>query len=598
MKIKSSGRGFTLIEVMVAIAIFALFAFGIYGTISMLFKVVYQSRVKILETAILSEQLEIARNLPYESVGIVSGIPSGLIPHTQTVVRNGISFTITATVRNYDDPFDGMATGTPTKDTSPADYKLVEFSIGCAVGCSQNNPVILSTTVSPKGLEGASQNGALFINVFDANGLPVEGANVHVVNTTVSPNIIVDDVTGADGWLKIIDAPTGTRSYDITVSKSGYSSDYTTVNVGTSTPVKPPVNIASQMVTESYYSIDRLGAMNIFTANENCAAVGGVGLNIYGDKKIGTDPDYYKLNHNFSTNGTGQYNFGSIEWDKYSLALTGSSYDIAGTIPLTPVSLSPGATQQMIVILKAHTTNSLLVKVRDNGTKLPLADALVTLSGNGFDDTLTTGLGYVRQTDWSGGPGQADYTNEIFYWSDDGHLDNASPDGDLKLKEIGNHYLVDGYLESSTFDLGGPVDFHNIIWESLAQPIEAGDNSVLFQLATSNSSTPEVWNFSGPDGTAGTFYTVTSTIIWGGHDSERYLRYRVFLHTVDDNFTPTLSEVAFTYTNSCTPPGQVFFSGLSSGDYNLSISRAGYMTVTGTVDVSGRSDTIINMSTN
>ncbi|EKD42959.1 MAG: hypothetical protein ACD_72C00521G0002, partial [uncultured bacterium] len=39
---KMNVRGFTLIELTVAIAIFLIFAMGIYSTMSMVFKVVYQ----------------------------------------------------------------------------------------------------------------------------------------------------------------------------------------------------------------------------------------------------------------------------------------------------------------------------------------------------------------------------------------------------------------------------------------------------------------------------------------------------------------------------------------------------------------------------
>lgn len=168
---KINNLGFTLIELTVAVAIFLIFALGIYSTTTLVFKIVYQSRMRILETALLSEQLEIARNLPYETVGILNGIPSGVLQHSQTIVRDGATFSVITSVRNVDDAFDGTLGGTPN-DTAPADYKLVEVSSVCT-NCSQQKPVILSTIVAPKNLEGQSKNGALFIHVFDSNGLAV-----------------------------------------------------------------------------------------------------------------------------------------------------------------------------------------------------------------------------------------------------------------------------------------------------------------------------------------------------------------------------------------------------------------------------------------
>ena len=141
--------------------------------------------MRILETALLAEKLELVRNLPYEDVGVTGGIPSGVLPYSTTTIRNGQTFTLITTVRNIDDPFDGTLGGSPN-DTAPADYKLVEISAICQ-NCSQQTPVILSTIVAPKQLEGASQNGALFIQVFDSNGYPVVGADLGQPSWTGHP---------------------------------------------------------------------------------------------------------------------------------------------------------------------------------------------------------------------------------------------------------------------------------------------------------------------------------------------------------------------------------------------------------------------------
>jgi len=350
------------------------------------------------------------------------------------------------------------------------------------------------------------------------------------------------------------------------------------------------------MVTEISFAIDRTGSINLHSINPSCAAVGSVGLNLHGTKVLGTNPNVYKFSQNFSTNGSGDYSFSNQEWDTYLLTLTGSSYDIAGTIPMLPLNLTPGLSQEFYTILRAHTANSLLVKVKDAGTGLPLSDASVRLVGTGFDDILSTSLGYTRQTDWSGGSGQESFTNEAKYFSGDGNLETNSPAGDLKLRKVGGFYLGNGYLESSTFDMGASVNFRNLEPEPLSQPVQAGVNPVVFQLAASNSSSPAVWNFTGPDGTSSTFYTATNTVVHESLSGKQYLRYRVFLSTADTRYTPQLSEVAVTYTNACTPPGQVFFNGLSAGAYTLSVTRSGYTTNSGAVDISGNNEAVINLS--
>ena len=263
---------------------------------------------------------------------------------------------------------------------------------------------------------------------------------------------------------------------------------------------------------------------------------------------------------------------------------------------MLPVNIEPGQNQEMSVILRPHTTNSLLVKIKDAGTGLPLSLATVRLYNVGYDETETTDLGYTRQTDWSGGSGQDEYVTPDKYFSDDGGIDNNSPSGSLTLKRTGGDYVSSGILESSTFDLGGEVDFRNIIFEPLDQPTEAGTNPIRFQIATTNSSTPEIWEYLGPDGTTGTYYDLVNTVINPIHNGTRYLRYKVFLSTANENYTPILSELAFTFTNACIPPGQAFFNSLSAATYNIEVSRSGYAPHTGTVEVSGRSDVEITMS--
>ncbi len=340
-----SGKGFTLIEVLVGVAIFTIFALGIYGTLQMVYRAIYQSRLDILETALLSEQLEIARNLPYNSIGIINGIPSGVLPHSTTTIRNGVTFNLITTVRNIDDPFDGTLGGIPN-DTAPADYKIIEMTAQC-VNCNQQKPLILTSMVGPKNLEGSTNNGALFLNVFDANGLPVVGANVHIVNTSIVPNIIVDDVTGNDGYLRIVDTPTATMGYNITVSKPGYSTDNTvSPSVANPNPVKPPANVSSQTVTNLSFAIDKLGAFTASTIYTYCSAFSNASFNMTGTKLIGTAPTVYKFDKTIQTDANGNYTQNNVEWDTFQVSAADLNYDIAGTIPQFPFQFRSVATSQ------------------------------------------------------------------------------------------------------------------------------------------------------------------------------------------------------------------------------------------------------------
>ena len=117
-----------------------------------------------------------------------------------------------------------------------------------------------------------------------------------------------------------------------------------------------------------------------------------------------------------------------------------------------------------------------------------------------------------------------------------------------------------------------------------------------FQIATSPSSTAESWDYLGPDGTNSTYYIVENPLIHEIHDGNQYFRYKTFLSTASTTYTPRLSDLSLTYTNGCTPPGQVYFGGLSEDDYSVEIIAPGYSIYTENVSVDGDTQIIIQLS--
>lgn len=595
MKMASKIRGFTLVEVIVGTAIFLLFSIGVYSALSLTFKTVYQSKMRLLETSLAVEELERIRNLPFSSVGTIGGVPAGVLSHTKVVNSNGVNLLVTLTIRSIDDPYDGTATSTPP-DIYPEDRKIVEASVNC-VACDQLKPVVLTSEVSPRGLESATLNGSLFVRVVSAVGLPVSGANVQITNSSSTPAVVISDVADNDGWLRVFDTPTGTLSYNISVTKLGFSSDYTVVPTAANpSPTKLPASVQSQAATTVNFSIDSVGNVALHTMNQLCSPLGSVPVWLRGQKQIGSLPLVYKYDKVITTNSAGDHTITNAEWDTYAVYVTGTAYDLVGTIPLSPFTLLPGASQDVSVVLKPHSANSLLVKVKDAGTGLPFSSSSVRLNSATYDQTLLTGLGYVQQTDWSGGGGQDMYINPQKYSSDDGNVDTQTSPGDVMLRKVGNYYLGAGSLESATFDLETPVNFSNITFNPALQATSTGSNPVLLQIAMSNTSTPATWNFKGPDGSASSFYTATSTVVFSGHNGSRYIRYRLYLSTQDTNITPKVSDVSIMYTTSCVAPGQSFFPGLTSGTYTLNVSHDGYATNNGQITIGGNTEIVVNLS--
>lgn len=340
-----------------------------------------------------------------------------------------------------------------------------------------------------------------------------------------------------------------------------------------------------QQISQVSFSIDKTSTLTTTTTSDTCVAKPGVTYELSGSKIIGTTPDVLKYTSTETTDSSGVKTITGLEWDTYTIALADSTYDLIGTNPLLSLGLLPDSLQNMQLIVAPKNPNRLLVVVRDQSTGLPITDAHVEVATEdlSYDVIQRTGEGFLTQTDWSGGSGQEDFIDPTLYYSSDGNIDTTSPTGELKLRNVFGTYVTSGYLTSSTFDTNGENNFHQIYWSPTSQPAQTGSDSIKFQVATNNDNT--TWDFRGLDGTDATYYTTEDNALSALLNGNRYFRYRVFLATADTAVTPSISDISFTFTTSCTPPGQVSFSGLSPGEYTVSVIKAGYQTYSGSVTI-------------
>ena len=300
--------GFTFIETLVGISVLVIVAVGILGAFNYLSRAVSIARAKVAAVALANDEIELLRNLDYLNVGVSGSIPAGVLSYTATTTRSGFNFLITRTIRNVDDPFDSTLGGSPN-DTAPADYKLAEIQVDCT-SCLFTTTHKMTTIVAPKNLEISSGGGALFIRVFDANGLPVPQANVHMFNNKLSPNLLVDDVTNNLGLLQLIDIPQSVGGYNTTVTKSGYSTDGTYPPGGSDNPnpTAGDSTVSAGEVTQVSFFIDKTSTINVMTTNLVCATVPSASFQVDGSKLIGTSPDKPKYSQSFITDASGKKN--------------------------------------------------------------------------------------------------------------------------------------------------------------------------------------------------------------------------------------------------------------------------------------------------
>lgn len=565
--------GFTLIEIIVSLAIFTILATAFLGVYSILSRSVKLSREKTIISSMASNYMEVLRNLPYSQVGTIVGNPTGQLPDfTNAIVQKieSVTYKIYYEVTYIDDPADGIF---PT-DVAANDYKQVKMTI---LNTTSNQTNSFVTNVSPKGLEGTSNAGALWVKVFNSQGQPVSGANVHIEYPTTSPfSIVLDRSTNAAGEVIEVNLPIATNQYRIVVSKAGYSTDRTYhYSVTTPSPVKPDATIVNGSITQVSFSIDLLSNLTIRTLNETCQPINGVALNVMGAKKIATSPDVVKYSQNF-TSAAGTVSLANIEWDSYTpTLLTGGSYIVKGTSPIQKIDVLPGTSQTFTLNLVTNSTaNSLLMIVKDVGTGAPLEGATVNIEKGPFSASGVTGGSVWLQNNWSGGGGMTDYnpSQPTRYFEDDGNIDVTTAPPAIRLKKVGGVYQSSGWLTSGSFDTGtNATNYTTLTWEPISQ---SASTTVAFQLAANNDNA--TWNFVGPDGTSATYYTTPGTNITSSFDNNRYYRYKVFLTTADGAYTPVVSTISTNFVTGCYTPGQVLFKDLDSGLYEIDVSMPGY----------------------
>jgi len=299
--------GFTLISVLISILILAFVTLTLYYLFDFALKVIGENKNRVTAVSIANRQMEMIRNLPYDSIGTSGGIPSGTIPQNQEVYFGGKPFTVDTEIVYIDDPFDGTATTTPP-DLYNADYKRVTVAASWQSRFYKTESVYLVTDISPKGIESGNGGGTLIISVFDANGFAVPLADVNIINNSVTPIINIDAQTGDDGILVYPGAPPSLQSYEITVTKEGYSTDYTSpVTIENPNPTKPHASVFEGLVTEVSFAIDLVSTFEIEAINQDVATEWQISTDLTGSiqnfSDVGIDgyDNYYFIWHDQRT---------------------------------------------------------------------------------------------------------------------------------------------------------------------------------------------------------------------------------------------------------------------------------------------------------
>jgi type II secretory pathway pseudopilin PulG len=208
---------------------------------------------------------------------------------------------------------------------------------------------------------------------------------------------------------------TGTSTYtlipnsDLPSNNNGFTG--TTIDISRLDPIAyPSITVQLQLTTSSSTVTPSVSTVAVNYVSSKTPAANS-SFTLRGAKTIGTLADtspVYKYNTAQTTNGSGQISLSALEWDAYTL--TPSGYDIAEACPNNPVSVTPGASSTLELVLAAETTHSLRVVSQTVGGT-PIGGATIELSRPGYNTIVTSST--CGQAFFSGLTSSSDYTLDV-----------------------------------------------------------------------------------------------------------------------------------------------------------------------------------------
>lgn len=180
---------------------------------------------------------------------------------------------------------------------------------------------------------------------------------------------------------------------DLPGNSSGFDSspiDISSLNIVT----YPKIKIRGNFSTSDTSKTPLLYDWQALWKNGSAIALSGVNFDVRGSTTVGIDSaedPIYKYSDNLTTNGSGILNFTDLDTDNYyfsGFSRYGNPLDLDIGLSPMPLTLLAGESANTTLYIEAE--NSLLAKVYDSETLLPLFGSELNLTKTGYDETLTT----------------------------------------------------------------------------------------------------------------------------------------------------------------------------------------------------------------
>ncbi len=558
--------GITLIDTIVGTALMLVVFLGISAAFQLTVAVVSNSKARAGAIALANERMEYLKSLSYAQVGVLGGIPAGIVPQTETITLNGVPYTRRTLVYYSDDPNDGS--GGADSNAIVADYKTIRVEISWMTKRVLRSIQTVGR-MSPKGIETAVPGGILTINVVDANNAPLQDAQIDITNTATSPTVSIRTYTNNLGSITFIGAP-ASSAYQIVVSKTGYSTARTyTVTSQNLNPNPRHLTVSNNLTTSYTFAIDVLADKTIqtFKAIESRSWSDAMSADTY----IATTS-------NVTVSGGVAQLAGGVPYAASGFVL---STDITSTLlnrwmALTWTDTTPTQTDiRYSLYTMVGGTPTLIPESALPGNALGFTDSPVNLTGLSVSAYPLVRIGATLTTEAGG------QTPLIDMW---GISYNYGPEvlPNLAvtvrgLKTIGNSPTIYKYNATSTSNASGEIALPQIEWDTYT--IDASSMSG-YETAEVCAVQPELLSPGSSQITR--LYVATSTpkslLIDVRRPDGSYIA----------DATITLTASSTNQTSLSSACGQSFFRSLAGGSgYTLVVSKSGFQTSTSSQTVIG-----------
>lgn len=256
-RLASDEGGFTLIEVIVAMVVFAIIVTGFLYVMTAGLVQTRDTRARVVAANLAAQEIDLVR-----AAGSVLDVTNS----THTTTLNGDTFHI-AVSWSWATSSGGSATCEAGAATGALTYKRVTVEVTWDNMPAGARPVTSDTAFAPRSKLNDPERGTILVGVVDAAGVGVSGVTVSLTPS----NGVASVTTDSDGCAYLLKVPPA-ESYTVTASKSGYISDQ---QVASPTAVVP---VIAGTTSRASFSLDRAATFPLAYAG-----------NVAGSKSLPTD---------------------------------------------------------------------------------------------------------------------------------------------------------------------------------------------------------------------------------------------------------------------------------------------------------------------